>query len=413
MLFKFIAFLSNFCGIDKNCFIILKNFVFTGVVLATDQSSLGQGFYLHKKDLLGEFSNGACIFDTIPKKCVTVVPTPGTRKEVSYFKSTENVYEYLSLKTGISPKYEGPFTMKTTLESITKYVSGAALQVSGLTIDLYALKESIVLSQECQDTLPLSKALLADFETLPVKIADPNNKQDWLAYDSFLEKYGSHIVNDVNRGSRLRQWAFASSFMAYTERDFTVRACLDLSSDTCSLDLDACSNITSEEKARVEKLTMSDTLVLKGGTSETRAQLREKRTAELIDKFMCESESSPGNVQYKFTAIWELLKQRFLGASDDNFARSLNMEAYYAAFLDFGCTKQSQNDVPLRWLEQDGKSKLPKFWCKIAALGCRTDDDCHLSAGCYCYGKSCVDSKEVMSFRTFFIALQRSLKMTM
>ena len=328
---------------------------------------------------------------------MNVVPTPGTRQEVWYFKSIENFYEYLSLKTGISPKYEGPFTMKTTLEA--KF--GDAVQVSGLTLDLYALKESIVFSQECQNTLPLSKAFLADFETLPVKIADPNNMKDWLPYDSFFKKYGSHIVNDINRGSRLQQWVFASSTEKYSERDFIVRACVDLSDDTGSLGVNACSNITSQEKESVKKMTMSDSLVLKGGTSETRAQLRQKRTAELIDKFMCESESSPANLQYKFIAIWELVKERFLGASDDNFARSLNLEAYYAAVLDFGCTKQSQNDVPLRWLEQDGKSKLPKFWCKIAALGCRTDDDCHLSAGCYCYGKSCVDSKEVMSFRNF------------
>ena len=298
--------------------------------------------------------------------------------------------------------------MKTTVDVTTKSISGGTLQVSGLSLDLYALKESMVFSQHCQNTLPLSKTFLDDFQKLPAKVADPNDKNDWLPYDSFLKKYGSHIVNEINRGSRLRQWTFASSSKTYTERDFNVRACIDLSSDTGSLDVDACTDITSKEKQEVEKLTMSDTLILKGGTAETRAQLREKRTAELIENFMCEAQSSPGNVLFKFTSVWDILKERFLGASDDNLARSLNMEAYYSAVLDFGCTPQAsgdkKNNVNLRWLEQNAEAKLPEFSCKIAALGCQKDSDCHIGGAgsvCYCYGPSCVEKKTVMSLIIF------------
>ena len=203
--------------------------------------------------MLGEFSKGASIFENIAKECVSVEPRPETRQVTTYFKSTETFYEYLSTKTGISAKYQGEFTMKTTLDVTTKSISGGSLQVSGLSLDIYALKESMVFSQHCINTLPLSKAFLADFQKLPVKIQDPNKKNDWLPYDSFLQKYGSHIVAEINRGSRLRQWAFASSSEKYTERFFNVRACVDLSDKTGSLDVDACADITSEEKRTVKK----------------------------------------------------------------------------------------------------------------------------------------------------------------
>ena len=66
---------------------------------------------------------------------------------------------------------------------------------------------------------------------------------DWLPYNSFLRKYGSHLVKEINRGSRIRQWVFAKSSMSYTEYDFNVRACVDLSSNTGALKVDACENI--------------------------------------------------------------------------------------------------------------------------------------------------------------------------
>lgn len=68
------------------------------------------------------------------------------------------------------------------------------------------------------------------------------------------------------------------------------------------------------------KLTISNMLFVKGGTAKTRAQLINKRTAELIEKFQLEAQTSPGNVLYKWTAIWDLLKLRYIGINDDNLA---------------------------------------------------------------------------------------------
>ena len=134
-------------------------------------------------------------------------------------------------------------------------------------------------------------------------------------------------------------------------------------------------------------MTMSDSLDLKGGTTETRVKLRNERTAKLIEKFMNEAETNPGNVLYKWTAIWDVLKERYLKSSDkDMLARCLNMEQYYKGVLDFECTERSENGVILRWMEQTGTSILPNFVCKLAALGCRSDDDCHIGgAGSVCY----------------------------
>ena len=375
--------------------------VFTGVVLAkTDPSSLGQGFYLPEKDILGKFYDGASIFDTIEKRCVKVAKTRDTDRQNRYFKSNENFYKYLSSKTGIDGQYKGSFTMKTTLDITTKSISDSTHQVSLYMLDIYALKDTMFFAKNCQNTLPFSKAFLADFHKLPVQIKDINRKDYWLPYESFLKKYGSHIVNEINRGSRLRQWMFASSTEKYTERDFNVRACLELSKNTDSLGVKACSGITSKEKKSVEKMTMRNARHLRGGKPKTTAKLAEKGSPELIEKFLVEAQKSPGDVLYKFTAIWDLLQERYLGSNDDDLARSLNLEACYSAVLDLKCTRPSDDKVSLKWLEPDKKSKLPTFSCKIAALGCQKDSDCHIGGAasvCYCYGSSCVDKKEVMS----------------
>lgn len=383
---------------------VVLELVFTSFVglASADLGPLGQGFYLPAKDILGDYEAGEVIFRTIPPSCVEAVGRPVTRQERSFFKSSESFYRYVSTKTGVSATLKGSFTMGTTLDVVSQAVTGNSHQASGLTIDIVSIKDARIVSSYCQNTLPFSERFLADFLKLPVRIKNPNSKNDWRSYNSFLQKYGSHIVKEIYNGSRIQQWNFASSSEGYSERDFNVRACLDLSSNSGSMKIDSCTNHSKKEKERVEKMTMSDLLVVKGGTAATRAKLRNERTAELIEKFMLEAQSSPGRILYKWTAIWDLLKTRFIGkGNDDQLSRVLNIEAYYEGVLDYGCTLSSKNNVDLRWLEQNKQSKLPDFSCMLAALGCRSSHDCHIGGAgsvCYCYGSSCVDTEKVTTF---------------
>ncbi|XP_028408765.1 DELTA-thalatoxin-Avl2a-like [Dendronephthya gigantea] len=360
---------------------------------------LGQGFYLPSSDILGDYEAGTTIFSTIKPSCVKDVERPVTRQDRTFFQSSESFYQYVSTQTDVSAKLIGSFTMGTTLKVVSKSVSSSSHESSGLTIDIFSIKNAKVVSSQCQNTLPLSKEFLEDFSKLPVTIENPNSRNDWLPYHSFLEKYGSHIVKEIQYGSRIQQWNFASSSKGYSEKDFNTRACLDLSSNTGSMKVATCTDYSKKQIKRAKKMTMSDLLVVKGGTPETRAKLRKERTAELIEKFMLEAQSSPGRILYKWTGIWNLLKQRFIGVgNDDQLSRALNMEIYYKAVLDFGCTFSSKSDLNLRWLERNTQSKLPDYSCMLAALGCRSGDDCHIGGWgsvCYCYGKTCVDTEKV------------------
>ena len=71
---------------------------------------------------------------------------------ITFFKSSESFYQYLSTDTEISGTIKGSYTMGFTLGVKSKSISGGELQAKGSTLDLYSLKDTTTFSQDCQNT---------------------------------------------------------------------------------------------------------------------------------------------------------------------------------------------------------------------------------------------------------------------
>lgn len=83
------------------------------------------------------------------------------------------------------------------------------------------------------------------------------------------------MVSSVIYGASIKQMAFAESKSEYTERDFQVNCCLQLggSAEAVSVDINICAGITKDEIKRVKHMAMSDSLIIRGGSDETRNAL--------------------------------------------------------------------------------------------------------------------------------------------
>ena len=363
---------------------------------------IAEGFYLPKQDVYGSLSSGETIFASIPTECVDVNRESRNRRDRTFFQESESFYQYVSTSTGISTSLKGEFTMGTTLSTASDNIASLNTSVSGISLDIYNLKDYVVLHPDCVNSLDLSPSLLDDLKNLPIHIGHPEQRSSWTLYDKFLQTYGSHIVSAVYRGSRLQQWTFSKTSDQYTEEDLTTRACIDMANIPTGagvLGIDACTNYTQEIVESVESMTISETLVVKGGTQDTRSKLYHDRSPALIEQFSNEATTDPGIIEYRFLPIWQVLQSHFIDDdNNDNFNRSLILEQYYTGFLDFDCELQQKNNLALRRFEYKSRPSEPEFACTVEYLGCHSDDDCHLHDNVgptYCHGSTCVQAEPV------------------
>ena len=358
--------------------------------------SIGEAFYLPKRDLLGTFTEGASIFQDIPKECIKYHNQSKTRNDRSFYESADSFYRSMSDASSISASLIGPFTMGVSLSSASQSMSSGSVEVTGTSINIYTLKDYYEISKDCLNEEQFSKGFEKDFESLPTKIEDPSKHSDWGDYLTFLKKYGSHILTAVHRGSRMMQLTFAEKSKKYSEKDLAAGACISLAKEPTQaglLGVNACGNYSKEDIQRVSGMSMSNKMTLLGGTTETRSELQQKRTPELIKQFMREGETDPSPAFYEFESIWSVLKGRFIGQRTAPLLRALNLEAYYKGMLDFGCSRRERGKVVLR---EFVLTSTAAYECQIPPEGCQTDKDCSVNVlACYCHGASCVDSRKV------------------
>ena len=130
-----------------------------------------------------------------------------------------------------------------------------------------------------------------------------------MKYCTVLEKYGSHVITSVKRGSKLQQMTFAERAKAYTERDFQVKACVSVAGSTKvgKVGVSACSNVNKSEISKESRMSTSEKRFVKGGKMETNNKLANGATSvELVDQLMDEADEFPASGQHTFRAIWTI-----------------------------------------------------------------------------------------------------------
>ena len=267
---------------------------------------------------------------------------------------------------------------------------------------IVAKSKSFSVDKACLvDNPSFTSYFLRDLNGLPTQIYTPWQQNSWQLYDSFLKKYGSHILTQITTGSEIDQRSFSKQWQSYSERDFEVKSCIGLASlgtDATQMGVSLCTNVTSQEVQRVKGLEMTTKLTVNGGSADTRNKLLNVRTQELIEQFMNEANRTNAPIRYKLTPVWDIIKQSFIGVSDD-FVRGVNMESYYLGYLHYGCDYQQSGGQELQkfGFTQASSPESPQYECTLAPTGCKSPNDCHYHPiWCSCEGNSCVHYKDTV-----------------
>ena len=385
----------------KFCSKVLVIFSLLGLTAATGTPDfLGRSVYVPSQDLHGSVAEDAFYSSPVLKNianssCVRVSPVYQSGRYFTFYSDTASFYSSLTTNTHLSAELRSDFSLSTTLNVQSKEISGSEKTVTGNDLVIIAKSVSFSLDKSCIDPSAFTDGFIRDLNALPTAVSSPWLSSSWRLYDTFLKKYGSHVMMEITTGSEISQSSYASTSSSYSERDFQVKSCIGLAGPTevGKMNVSLCANVTNEEINTVSSMKMSTTLNLNGGTTTTRNKLLQERTPELIEQFMNEANETAAPIRYKLISVWDLLKQSFIGVSDD-FIRGLNLEYYYRGFLNYGCQYENSGGQDLQKFDFTNTSTKdnPDYECTLAPKGCHNDDDCHYHIGvwCACRGPSCV-----------------------
>ncbi|CAH3122772.1 unnamed protein product, partial [Pocillopora meandrina] len=284
---------------------------------------LGKVVYLPDINILTDFHEKENrIFEPLPSECFTKEPLISLSSKFDYYKSTKELYQSLATESSLSASFTSTFTLSTTVSAATKRKS----------------------SEKMESTLV--EDFLDYLENLPLMVETPWFHNSWKEYRTFLNKYGSHVITSVKRGSRFQQMVFAESSESYSERDFQMKACISAAGPTPigKLDISACSNGTSSKRSKASKMSISEKRFAREGLRATSGELANGETsAELIKKLIKEADEATSPIQYTFVPISSILQSRFKPGSK-NYIRATNLD-YYNGFLNYGCTYKKKSNL--------------------------------------------------------------------
>ena len=364
---------------------------------STQAEVIGKGFYLPTKDIKnGIFTGGRNIFKSIPvHQCVATERLAIFDQNIQFYEDTGSFMTSLSTSTGISASYRDTFFLGVTVDVTTKNIDRSNRQIRGSSLAIRSLNKQDFLKDDCIDSLELDSSFINDFKSLSATISDPSQQSSWFHYNNFIKRYGTHLIKVVRYGNSLTQETYSKKTNNYSLRDYTVKACVDISgaTETGKYEAGVCSGVSSSEERSSQSFSMNSHLVVKGGSTETRNALIHDRSASRVEAFLNAGKSSNSPVEYQFYAIAELLLNRF--ANTNYVAQALNLRSFVEGFLSFGCALP-RNDNPRRlrlFSLASSDPILPEYQCSIPAVGCNSNNDCHFNWGrvvCDEYGSTAI-----------------------
>ena len=386
----------------KFCSKILVILSLLGLTAATGTPDfLGRSVYVPAQDLHGSLAEEAFYSSPVLKSitnssCLRVSPVYESSRYFAFYSDTASFYSSITTNTNLNAELQSDFSLGTTLSVQSKEISGSDRTVTGNDLKIIAKSMSFELDKSCLDFNSFTDSFLRDLNALPAAVSSPWLSSSWRHYDTFLRKYGSHVLMEITTGSEISQNSYASTSSSYSKRDFQVKSCIALAGPTevGEMNVSLCASVTNEEIDKVSSMKMSTTLIVNGGTTATRNKLLQERTPELIEQFMNEANETAAPIRYKLISVWDLLKESFIGVSND-FVRGLNLEYYYLGLLNYGCQHENSGGQDLQKFDFTSTSSNdnPDYECTLAHPGCHSNSDCHVRhdvAWCACYGSSSV-----------------------
>ena len=374
-----------------------------GILCNLDQAfaPINRAFYIPRDNLKGDILTGGSPIlknKSIRYNCRRTKHVHIINQAQTFFEDTETFYSAQAASVSLSPDLATDFTLGHTLDVTTNHVSSSNRTIRGVTLKIVSKSFKHYLESRCISMKPLRNYVVHAFEILLTTIDKPWLYSSWQAYKVFLDIVKSHLVTQATYGTSLYQHCFSDSSNNYTQRQYVVKACVELAGSTemSELGIGACLDITDEEIKSVQSLRTHSRLVIRGGTERTRAALQRSRNKKLIQRFLQEADTNYSAVQYKFMPMWDVLKVQYFGTK--HFAKALNFEAFYKGFLNFGCNyRVTSAGVELQTfnLTQDSTESNPSYQCIIAPEGCNDNNDCQSrKTVCEYNGDSCIRYEE-------------------
>ena len=103
-------------------------------------------------------------------------------KDQSFYKNTGELYKSIATETGLDAKYERHFSLRTSLDTTTKSISGSKREVSGTSLNLATKAFEQQLKPNCLYETEMDSRITRDFSALQKKIATPWHKSSWRDY---------------------------------------------------------------------------------------------------------------------------------------------------------------------------------------------------------------------------------------
>ena len=158
----------------------------------SDTYELGKGVNLRKISLLSDFQEReASVFEALPSTCFKKTDLHYSGSHFDYYANTKAFYSKTAVTAGLDVPLQSAFTLGATLSSVIQKTDSEKNKVSGISLNVRALTEKILVNKDCLDDdeiSKLTKRLLKDFEILPLRFAEPWLGNAWKPYHDFLEK---------------------------------------------------------------------------------------------------------------------------------------------------------------------------------------------------------------------------------
>lgn len=327
------------------------------------------------------------------------------------FENTSDMVEKIANNFSITGS--GPVLgsiLKGTLDVATGYKTETTVDIKSAYQDVQVLSGTITLVQneKCASKTQLDAALVADFNNLPVIIANPELQANWSDYFNFFNKFGSHVITQIVYGSRYMYWESSRDTSAETSKNLEIKACLSVNGETANV----CNDYTKDQINKAKSMSSNSYKVVLGGSEDAKNALINPAPGSNpytnLQNFLATAAKSREPIDYKFTPIWELIARFIKGNCNDkerssceDVQRCINLEAAFALSV-FNCPlmqSPSGGGIVYQQFKVDDLRKpsngLRTYACWAKKAGCASSDDCGYyaaGAGCRAGGNSTFDA---------------------
>lgn len=376
---------------------------------------LGNGFYLPDVNAQSILTGGREIF--INRKlgeCAYVYDDKDQSERV--FKSSDSM-ESLDRAMMSESNLEASVTtaalsMKGTINSLTSHSSSMTSTFHSTHMDILAITHTIEFrnNADCSLENNIAQDVMKNFTSLPI-LNETNvaASSSWTPYVNFLKSVGSHVMMQQLIGSRFQQWESSTSTKKDIAKELQIKACAQVEGPTGGgWSVKSCGAYSEKEMLSSLTLSTDSKQVIRGSSTKARNELTKAVNEENLSRFIDDADQGNEAIRYTYKPIYLVFSEIFQhkcqvsgqGSEDcNNLQRAVTLQAAYDGWLAVDCPEEkTSNGFTMQAMEltQPNSMGIRNYQCTLAGLGCKVDDDCHLScSGCLstvCYGKSCIEN---------------------